>query len=101
MKKSYTVDKTCNDMRLDRWIRFNLGNFPQGLIEKNLRIGKIKLNQKKVRSSVKIKTDDKVYIFNFGFKEIVKQKKIKFIPSSEIIKTNDKHIEFKIINSIK
>ncbi len=89
MYKSYTVDSTCNNMRLDRWLRNKLGNIPQSLIEKNLRIGKIKVNQKKVRSSVKIKTDDKVYIFNFSFKEIVKQKKIKFIPSSEIIKTNE------------
>ena len=59
MYKSYTVDSTCNNMRLDRWLRNKLGNIPQSLIEKNLRIGKIKVNQKKVRSSVKIKTDDK------------------------------------------
>ena len=47
MKKSYTVDSTCNDMRIDRWIRATLGKIPQGLIEKNLRAGKIKLNKKK------------------------------------------------------
>jgi 23S rRNA pseudouridine955/2504/2580 synthase len=34
-------------MRIDRWIRNNLGNIPQGLIEKSLRNGKIKLNKKK------------------------------------------------------
>jgi 23S rRNA pseudouridine955/2504/2580 synthase len=43
MKKSFNVDSTFNDMRLDRWIRNNLGKIPQGLIEKNLRNGKIKL----------------------------------------------------------
>ena len=47
MKKSYIVDSTCNDMRLDRWIRNTLGKFPQSLIEKNLRSGKIKVNKKK------------------------------------------------------
>ena len=47
MKKLYIVDSTCNDMRIDRWIRNLLGNMPQGLIEKNLRSGKIKLNKKK------------------------------------------------------
>ena len=55
MKKSYIVDSTCNDMRIDRWIRNTLGNMPQGLIEKNLRAGKIKLNKKKIKSSHKIK----------------------------------------------
>ena len=47
MKKSYIVDKTCNDMRFDRWLRLKIGNIPQGLVEKYLRIGKIKLNKKK------------------------------------------------------
>ena len=44
MIKSYIVDETCNDMRLDRWIRNTLSNIPQSLIEKNLRAGKIKVN---------------------------------------------------------
>tara|TARA_Y100000022_G_C12907884_1_gene221429 strand:+ start:175 stop:321 length:147 start_codon:yes stop_codon:yes gene_type:complete len=47
MKKSYTVDATCNDMRIDRWIRLKIGKIPQGLIEKYLRSGKIKINKKK------------------------------------------------------
>ena len=44
MKKSFIVDYEFNEMRLDRWIRNNLGKIPQGLIEKNLRKGKIKVN---------------------------------------------------------
>ena len=47
MKKSYIVDSTYNDMRVDRWIRNSVGEIPQGLIEKNLRSGKIKINKKK------------------------------------------------------
>ena len=58
MKKSFNVVSTCNDMRIDRWIRNNLGNIPQSLIEKNLRNGKIKLNNKKIKSSQKVKTGD-------------------------------------------
>jgi len=46
MKKSYIVDSTCNDMRLDRWLRLKIGKIPQGLVEKYLRTGKIKLNKK-------------------------------------------------------
>jgi len=92
MKKSYTVDSTCNDMRIDRWIRATLGKIPQGLIEKNLRAGKIKLNKKKIKSSHKIKTNDEVDLFNIDFKETIIQKTIKFEPSKEIIKSNEDQI---------
>ena len=89
MIKSFTVDSTCNNMRLDRWLRNKLGNIPQGLIEKNLRLGKIKINKKKSKSSNKVQTNDKIDIFNFDFKENIQQKKRSFIPSNEIIKSNE------------
>ena len=89
MKKFHIVDSTCNDMRIDRWIRNYIGKIPQGLIEKNLRTGKIKLNKKKIKSSHKIKTNDKIEFFNFNFEEKIIQKKIKFEPSKEIIKSNE------------
>ena len=92
MKKTYSVESTFNDMRLDRWIRNVLGNIPQGLIEKNLRSGKIKLNKKKIKSSVKVKTNDQIDLFDFEFKEIILQKKIKFEPSQNIIKANEELI---------
>ena len=92
MKKSFNVDKTYNCMRIDRWIRNNLGNIPQGLIEKNLRNGKIKLNNKKIKSSHKVSTNDEVILFNFDFKKTIIQKKIKFQPSEEIIKENEELI---------
>ena len=92
MKKSYTVDSTCNDMRIDRWTRLKIGNIPQGLIEKYLRSGKIKINKKKIKSSTKIKTNDIISFFNIDFKETIIQKKIKFVPSKEIIKSNEDQI---------
>ena len=92
MKKTYTVDSTCNDMRIDRWLRHSVGHIPQSLIEKNLRAGKIKLNKKKIKSSHKIKTNDKIDLFNINFKEKIVQKKIKFQPSKEIIKSNENQI---------
>ena len=92
MKRSYIVDSTCKDMRLDRWIRLKLGKIPQGLIEKYLRSGKIKLNKKKVKSSYKINTKDKVDLFDIKFKETIVQKKIKFQPTKEIIKSNEDQI---------
>ena len=92
MKKSYTVDSTCNDMRIDRWIRLKVGKIPQGLIEKHLRSGKIKINKKKIKSSIKVKTNDIINFFNFDFKETIVQKKIKFEPSREVIKSNEDQI---------
>ena len=92
MKKSYIVDSTCNDMRLDRWLRLKIGKIPQGLVEKYLRTGKIKLNKKKVKSSFKIKTNDEISIFNIEFKDTIQQKKIKFLPSKEIVKSNEDQI---------
>jgi len=92
MKKSYTVDTTCNDMRIDRWTRLKIGKIPQGLIEKYLRSGKIKINKKKIKSSTKVKTNDIIDFFNLEFKETILQKKIKFEPSKEIIKSNEDQI---------
>ena len=92
MKKSYTVDSTCNDMRIDRWTRLKIGKIPQGLIEKYLRSGKIKINKKKIKSSTKIKTNDEINVFDFSFKEAIVQKKIKFEPSKDVIKSNEDQI---------
>ena len=88
MKKLINVEKSYNDMRIDRFIRNHLGNIPQGLIEKNLRSGKIKLNYKKIKSSQKVKTGDKINIFNLNFKEKI-QKVKKFNPNKVILKENE------------
>ena len=59
MKKTIYVDKTFDYMRLDRFIRNHLGKIPQGLIEKNLRNGKIKLNKKKLKALLKLSLEIK------------------------------------------
>ena len=92
MKKSYIVDSTCNEMRIDRWIRLKIGQIPQGLIEKYLRLGKIKLNKKKIKSSQKIKTKDNIDLFNIEFSKITVRKEIKFKPSKEVIKSTEDQI---------
>ena len=89
MIKSFIVDTTCSNMRLDRLLKNKLGKIPQSLIEKSLRSGKIKLNNKKVKSSIKVSANDKIELFNFNFKDTIIQKKIKFKPSDEIIKANE------------
>ena len=89
MNKRLIVDSECNNMRFDRWLRSKIGKIPQSLIEKTLRAGKIKINKKKIKSSFKIKTNDQVDFFNFNFKDEIIQKKIKYSPSNEIIKSNE------------
>ena len=89
MIKSYIVDSTYNDMRLDRWLRNKIGNIPQSLIEKFLRSGKIKVNKKRVKSSFKVKINDKIDVFNLNFKEKIIQKKKTYNPTNEIIKSNE------------
>ena len=102
MNKSFTVDSSSIDMRIDRWIKNTIGNVPQSLIEKSLRNGKIKLNKKKVKSSTKLSKLDKIYFYNFQFTENKKQKN-KFEPSNLIIKENEDDIidnndDFIVIN---
>ena len=89
-------------MRLDRWIRNKIGKVPQGLIEKNLRNGKIKLNNKKVKSKHKVKNDDVISFYNFEF-EIKDNKKINYQPSNKVIKEAesliiDNNDDFIVIN---
>ena len=103
MIKTFIVDKTSENMRLDRFLRNNLGKIPQSLIEKNLRSGKIKLNEKKSKSSFKVQIGDKIDLYNFNFKEIIFQKKEKFKPTNEIIKSNedliiDQNNDFIVLN---
>ena len=89
MKKSFIVDSSYHNTRIDKWIRNNLGKVPQGLIEKNLRFGKIKLNKKKVKSSHKLNKDDLIDVFDINFKQIFTQKKEKYLPNKIILKESE------------
>jgi len=89
MNRSYIVEASYEGIRIDKWIRNNLGKVPQGLIEKSLRAGKIKLNRKKIKSSTKLNFKDIINVYDVKFKEIIIQKKIKFKPTDEVIKENE------------
>ena len=47
MKKSFIVESPFINSRLDRWIRRNICEIPQSLIEKSITKGNIKINDKK------------------------------------------------------
>ena len=92
MKKSINVDNTFSGMRIDRFLRKYFVSIPQSLIERNLRNGKIKLNNRKIKSSTKVKNNDLIELFNFDIKKSVIVKKEKFKPSNLIIKENEDFI---------
>ena len=59
MNRSYKIKPIHATMRLDRWIKNNIGKYPQSLLEKSIRKGKIKLNKKKTNSFYKLKIGTK------------------------------------------
>ena len=74
MKKTFLVKDDFVDSRVDRWFKRNVYNVPQSLIEKNLRQGRIKINNKKSKSSYKLRKNDLIFVDNLNF--IANNKKI-------------------------
>ena len=68
------IDNSSIGLRIDKWIKLNLNKIPQGLIEKDLRNGKIKVNKKKVKSSYKLEKQDIIYLYNITYKNLKIQK---------------------------
>ena len=91
MKRSYRVTNDQDGQRIDKWFKKNISDVPQSLIEKFLRIGKIKINKKKVKSSQKIKQNNIVEIFDLKLSNNNKKKNI-YIPTKKIIKDNVSNI---------
>ena len=96
------IDVSSVGLRIDRWIKNNLSKIPQSLIEKDLRNGKIKINNKKVKSSYKLKLFDQIYLYNISYKNLSKKKKI-FITKDKIIQETENDIiednsDFIVIN---
>ena len=102
MPKAITIDNSSIGLRIDRWIKININKIPQSLIEKDLRKGKIKVNNKKIQSSYKLNRSDKIYLYNVSYKEIIIKTK-KIIPKTVVIKETEKNIvennsDFIVIN---
>jgi len=93
MDKIFLVKKDFVNSRIDRWIKRNIYQVPQGLLEKGLRNKNITVNKLKVKSSYKLKIDDKIYLNNFnptlGYHL---SKKKKYVPSKRDIKDSNSFI---------
>ena len=95
MPKSYIVGDDYEGTRLDRWFKQKVMNLPHSLIERIIRQNKIKLNNKKTKSSHRLQTGDLIEVFDISkFKANNNDKKIKYIPQKkELSKYEDYVIE--------
>ena len=67
MKNFFSVKDEFVNSRLDRWFRKNVCEVPQSLIERNIRKGKIRVNNKKKKSSYKLNKKDHILVLASNF----------------------------------
>ncbi len=99
MPKTFTVSKDYNNCRFDRWFKLNIGKYPQSLIERLIRKKKIKVNKKRIKTSYRVKLNDKIVIYEIDKLKPSKNNKIeKYKPSNKEKKlsTNIKHFIKKV-----
>ena len=92
MIRIFKVKPDHDNIRVDRWFKINISKIPQSLIQKFLRLGKIKVNKKKVKNNYRLYKNDKVYIYDINIKNDLK--KDLFLPSKELVKSKENEIIF-------
>ena len=104
MPQKVTVKQDYHNSRFDRWFKANVLNLPQSLIQKILRLNKVKVNRKKVKSSYRVQSGDIVEIYDISkFKVSDRSKIIKYKPSRKEVDLYDDYIlennnNFMVIN---
>jgi 23S rRNA pseudouridine955/2504/2580 synthase len=91
MNKVVLVKKDSANSRIDRWIKRNICQVPQSYIEKSLRNKKITVNNQKIKSSYKLKIQDKIYLNNFN-PSVFHSNTKKYVPNKKDIKDSDTFI---------
>ena len=93
MPQKVKVKKDYHNSRFDRWFKTNVVDLPQSLIQKILRLNKIKVNRKKVKTSYRVQSGDLVEIYDISkFKISDRPKKIKYKPSRQEVDIYDDYI---------
>jgi len=93
MPQKVTIEQDYHNSRFDKWFKAIIIDLPQSLIEKILRLNKIKINRKKIKSSYRVQTDDIVEIYDISkFKVTNRPKIIKYKPSRKEIDIYDDYI---------
>ena len=93
MPETYTVKKDYHNTRFDRWFKSEVINLPQSLIEKILRLNKVKINRKKIKTSYRVQSGDIVEIYDISkFKVNDRPKILKYKPSRKEVDIYDDYI---------
>ena len=93
MSQIYIVEKDYHNSRFDRWFKAKVISLPQSLIEKIIRLNKVKINRKKTKSSYRVQTGDIIEIYNISkFKVSDRPKIIKYKPSRKEVDIYDDYI---------
>ena len=93
MQKSYNVTKDYNNSRFDKWFKLNVVDLPQSLIEKIIRLKKVKVNNKKTKSSYRLKADDIIQVYDLTkFKPTKKKEILKYKPAKKELNKYDNYI---------
>ena len=68
MPKLFTVKNDYHDSRFDKWFKKNVIDIPHSLIEKIIRQNKVKVNNKRTKSSYRVQEGDIVQVFEISKK---------------------------------
>ncbi len=90
MHKFYIVEKDYSNSRFDKWFKTKIIDLPQSLIQKIIRLKKVKINKKKTKTSYRLQIGDKIEIFDLSkFTPNNKKKIIKYKPSKKELNLYD------------
>ena len=84
MPKLFTVNNDYHDTRFDKWFKKNVIDIPHSLIEKIIRQNKVKVNNKRTKSSYRVQKGDIIQIFKISkIKPTKENTKIKYKPNKK------------------
>ncbi len=90
MHKSYIVGKDYSNSRFDKWFKIKIIDLPQSLIQKIIRLKKVKINKKKTKTSYRLQIGDKIEVFDLSkFTPNNKKKILKYKPSKKELNLYD------------
>ena len=93
MPQTYTVEKDYHNSRFDRWFKAKIINLPQSLVEKIIRLNKLKINKKRAKSSYRVQFGDIVEVYDISkFKVTDRPKILKYKPSRKEVDIYDDYI---------
>ena len=82
MPDKFIINKSYNNSRFDKWFKEEVIDLPNSLIQKLLRKNKIKVNNKRIKSSFRLTEGDVILVFNLSdLKPTDFKKKIQYLPS--------------------